>query len=84
MFDTLSLASLPPEDEALRPAIREIVAKAVADMPVDRRARSWQGFDAAFSRRLGEAGFLGLNLPKRYGGQERGPFARFVVVEELL
>ena len=84
MFDTLSLASLPPEDEALRPAIREIVARAVADMPIDRRARSWQGFDAAFSRRLGEAGFLGLNLPKRYGGQERGPFARFVVVEELL
>jgi len=84
VFDTLSLASLPPEDEALRPAIREIVARAVADMPIDRRARSWQGFDAAFSRRLGEAGFLGLNLPKRYGGQERGPFARFVVVEELL
>lgn len=84
MFDTLALANLPSEDEALRPAIRELVAQAVADMPVDRRARSWQGFDAAFSRRLGQAGFLGLNLPKRYGGQERGPFARFVVVEELL
>ena len=84
MFDTLTLASLPPEDEALRPAIRAIVAEAVADMPVDLRARSWQGFDAAFSRKLGQAGFLGLNLPKRYGGQERGPFARFVVVEELL
>ena len=84
MFDTLALASLPAGDEALRPAIREIVAQAVADMPVDRRARSWQGFDAAFSHRLGAAGFLGLNLPRRYGGQERGPFARFVVVEELL
>lgn len=84
MFDTLTLASLPPEDEALRPAIRAVVAEAVADMPVDQRARSWQGFDAAFSRKLGQAGFLGLNLPKRYGGQERGPFARFVVVEELL
>lgn len=42
------------------------------------------GFDAAFSRALGEAGLLGLSLPKRYGGVERGPFARFVVVEELL
>lgn len=53
-------------------------------MPLDRRARSWMGFDAAFSRALGEAGLLGLSLPKRYGGAERGPFARFVVVEELL
>lgn len=56
----------------------------MADIPVDVRARSWQGFDAAFSRKLGAAGLLGLTLPKRYGGSERGPFARFVVVEELL
>ena len=84
LFDTLTLAALPPEDEAIRPAIRALVAEAVAALPDDRRARSWAGFDAAFSRRLGEAGFLGLTLPKRYGGHERGPFARFVVVEELL
>ena len=78
------MASLPSEDEALRPAIRRIAQAAVAELPSDRRARSWQGFDAAFSRRLGEAGFLGLTLPKAYGGGGRGPFARFVVVEELL
>ncbi len=84
MFDTLTLASLPPEDEALRPLIRDFVAAHIEGLPLDRRARSWQGFDAAFSRSLGEAGFLGLTLPKAYGGQERGPFARFVVVEELL
>ncbi len=84
MFDTLTLASLPPEDEALRPLIRDFVAAHVEGVPLDRRARSWQGFDAAFSRSLGEAGFLGLTLPKAYGGRERGPFARFVVVEELL
>ncbi len=84
MFETLSLAQLPDADEALRPAIRELAAQTVAALPVDRRARSWSGFDAEFSRRLGEAGFLGLTLPKKYGGHERGPFARFVVVEELL
>lgn len=84
MFDTLSLASLPDADEAIRPAIRAITAEAAAASGIDRRARSWQGYDPAFSRRLGEAGFLGLTLPKRYGGHERGPFARFVVVEELL
>lgn len=84
MFDTLTLATLPPEDEALRPQIRAFIADHVADMPADARARSWQGFSAGFSRALGAAGFLGLTLPKAYGGQERGPFARFVVVEELL
>lgn len=84
LFDTLTLAALPPEDEAIRPAIRAVIAEAVADMPVDVRARSWAGFDKDFSQKLGEAGFLGLTLPKAYGGHERGPFARFVVVEELL
>ncbi|NLR73135.1 acyl-CoA dehydrogenase [Novosphingobium sp. ERN07] len=84
MFDTLTLAALPVEDEALRPAIRTFIARHVAALPLDRRARSWQGFSADFSRALGEAGFLGLTLPKAYGGQGKGPFARFVVVEELL
>nr|WP_240950322.1 acyl-CoA dehydrogenase family protein [Novosphingobium sp. ERN07] len=80
----MTLAALPVEDEALRPAIRTFIARHVAALPLDRRARSWQGFSADFSRALGEAGFLGLTLPKAYGGQGKGPFARFVVVEELL
>ena len=84
MFDTLTLAQLPPEDEALRPAVRAFIERHIATIPLDRRARSWQGFSAEFSRALGEAGFLGLTLPKAYGGHGKGPFARFVVVEELL
>ena len=84
MFETLTLARLPDEDEALRPAIRQITQDIAASLPVDVRARSWSGFDAAFSRQLGNAGLVGLTLPTKYGGQGRGPFARFVVVEELL
>ncbi len=84
MFDTLTLARLPAEDEALRPAIRALIDQHIAGIPLDRRARSWQGFSAEFSRALGQAGFLGLTLPKEYGGHGKGPFARFVVVEELL
>jgi alkylation response protein AidB-like acyl-CoA dehydrogenase len=84
LFETLTLSALPPEDEAIRPALRALIAEAIADLPVHRRARSWQGFDAAFSRKLGQAGYLGLSLPKEYGGMGRGPFTRFVVVEELL
>lgn len=33
---------------------------------------------------MAAAGLIGLTLPREYGGQGRGPFARFVVVEELL
>lgn len=84
MFETLSLATLPAEDEALRDPLRALIAARIADMPIARRARSWQGFDADFSRMLGDAGYLGLTIPKKYGGGGRGPFARFVVVEELL
>ena len=84
MFESLTLSALPAEDEALRAPVRALIDAAVSGHSADRRARSWQGFDAEFSRKLGAAGFLGLTLPKRYGGGDRGPFARFVVVEELL
>src|SRR5262249_61590317 len=36
------------------------------------------------SRKLGERGWLGMALPKEYGGGERSVVERFVVVEELL
>ncbi|WP_226016532.1 acyl-CoA dehydrogenase family protein [Novosphingobium sp. FKTRR1] len=84
MFDTLTLASLPADDAGLRTSIRALIARHIAAVPLERRARSWQGFDAGFSRALGEAGFLGLTLPTAYGGGGRGAFERFVVVEELL
>ncbi len=47
-------------------------------------ADSWSCFDAAFSQRLGRAGFIGMTWPKQYGGHERSSLERYVVVEELL
>ena len=84
MFDSLALTRIPADDEALRAPVRAFLDEALKGVPPEVRARSWSGFDAAFSRRLGAAGLLGLTLPKKYGGQERGPFARFVILEELL
>ena len=84
MFDTLTLSQLPPEDEAIRARIKALIKATVGSLPPHIRARSWMGHDAAFSRALGKAGFLGLTLPTEYGGGGLGPFARFVVVEELL
>lgn len=41
-------------------------------------------FDPQFSRDLGARGWLGMNLPREYGGGGRTAVERLVVVEELL
>lgn len=84
MIGALRLQPLPPEAEALRAPVRAFLDEALAGMPADRRARSWLGFDADFSRELGRRGWIGLALPAEYGGGGRDAFARFVLVEELL
>jgi len=84
MIETLSLQPLPPEAEALRQEVRPFLDEALAGMPPERRARSWLGFDAGFSRALGRRGWIGMALPPEYGGGGRDYFARFVLVEELL
>jgi alkylation response protein AidB-like acyl-CoA dehydrogenase len=83
-LDTLSLTPIPPDDEALRAPVRAFLDDALEGVPAEVRARSWSGFDAAFSRALGERGWIGLTLPVEHGGGGRSVFARFVLVEELL
>lgn len=83
-IDQFTYSPIPPEAEAIRAEVRGFLADALADLPPVRRAESWMGFDARFSRRLGERGWIGMALPKRYGGAEASPFARYVVIEELL
>jgi acyl-CoA dehydrogenase len=70
--------------EQLRQEVRAFLAEALADMPAREKAENWAGFDAAFSRKLGERGWLGMTWPKRYGGHERSMLERYVVLEELL
>ena len=41
-------------------------------------------FDPDFSRRCGEAGYIGMTFPKAYGGHGRSFFERYVVQEEML
>src|SRR5690606_41918582 len=84
MIDTLELTEIPAKDEALRQEIRAFLNAGIGTMEPDVRARSWMGFDADFSRQLAARGWLSLTLPARYGGADKGPFARFVMSEELL
>ena len=41
-------------------------------------------FDAAFSARVGAAGFIGVTWPKEYGGRAQSSLVRFVITEEML
>jgi len=78
------LCTLPPEAEALRGEVREFLRETLGDMPPVKRARSWGGFDRAFSRTVAARGWIGMTWPRRYGGHERSALERYVVLEEML
>lgn len=84
LLGQLRLAELPSRAELLRAQVKAFLAEALPPAPPSQRARSWMGFDAQFSRRLAQRGWVGLTLPSQYGGAELDAFARYVLVEELL
>lgn len=75
---------LPAGLDILRQEVRAFLAQELKDRPALDRASSWMGFDADFSKKLGAKGWLGMALPKEYGGGEADLFNRYVVIEELL
>ena len=75
---------VPLHVRELRAEVRKFVEHECGPIPAVRRANSWGRFDAEFSRKLGERGWIGMTFPKRYGGHERSPLERYAVVEELL
>ena len=77
-------ASLPPESETLRNEVRDFLTTELKNYSVIQRSHSWEAYDAGFSAKLGAKGWLGLTLPKEYGGQGRSAFDMYVVVEECL
>lgn len=69
-------------DELLR--LREQVRAFAAQAP-SHTCDSWlRAFEPEFSRELGRRGWIGLTVPREYGGCGRGGVARYVVTEELL
>jgi alkylation response protein AidB-like acyl-CoA dehydrogenase len=73
-----------PEAEALRLEVRDFLKTALAGRKPVERAESWTGMDAAFSRQMGQRGWIGMTWPKQYGGRERSSLERYVVMEEML
>ena len=78
------LGELPLEAQKVREEIRDFLSRELGDRSASRRALSWGGFDREFSRKLGQAGFIAMTWPKKYGGHERTALERYVVLEESL
>lgn len=75
---------LPADLQSLRQEVRDFLTNELHDYSVVKRSHSWEAYDAEFSAKLGEHGWLGMTLPKKYGGQGCSAFERYVVVEECL
>jgi len=84
MLTALEFTQIPSEEHAFRAEIRSFLNEALEGMPSHLKARSWMGADESFSRKLAARGWLGLTIPKHYGGSGKGFFSRFVLSEELL
>ena len=80
---TFAPCDLPPAAEALRAEVRAFLTEELAGYPASKRAHSWVGFDAEFSRKLGARGWLGMAWPAPWG-RDASALERYVVIEELL
>nr|MDT0525658.1 hypothetical protein [Streptomyces sp. DSM 41633] len=61
----------------LRSVVRDFLAADRAEFGWKPAVDSWLGgWDEGFSARLGAAGFVGLTIPRRYGGHEFGHLHR--------
>jgi alkylation response protein AidB-like acyl-CoA dehydrogenase len=85
--NSLTLAPAPRSAaaEEVRAEVREFLAAELAAGSFTTHVDTWlSGVDPAFSRKLGERGWLGMTWPKEYGGHERTAMERYAVTEELL
>ncbi|HUZ33091.1 MAG TPA: acyl-CoA dehydrogenase family protein [Xanthobacteraceae bacterium] len=75
---------LPPECAKLREEVRAFLTEEIAAGTFDpHRPDDGEGYNRAFSRRVGAKGWIGMTWPKRYGGHDRSQLERYVVTEEF-
>ncbi|KHO27969.1 acyl-CoA dehydrogenase [Mycolicibacterium setense] len=74
-----------PDLGLLRAEVREFLAGQLAAGAFRPSVDSWLcGWDEDFTAALARRGWLGMTVPKEYGGHGRSFHERFVVTEELL
>ena len=72
-----------PEENAFREQVREFVRREVTSEVVDRTDGLTEQYDAALHRKLAENGWIGMQWPVRYGGQERSHRELVIFLEEM-
>ncbi|HET7829101.1 MAG TPA: acyl-CoA dehydrogenase family protein [Candidatus Limnocylindrales bacterium] len=72
---------LAPDHVLLRDTIREFMTDEVAPL-VDEHERE-RRFPAEVVRRIGELGWLGINVPERWGGAGMDTLAYAIAIEEI-
>ncbi len=75
---------LTAHERQLQAEVREFLATELPPGGYARALGMGAGKDKEFSKKLAARGWVGMALPKRYGGHDRTAVDRFVVVEELL
>ncbi|MGC9343588.1 MAG: acyl-CoA dehydrogenase family protein [Bacteroidales bacterium] len=67
--------------EGLRSKVREFAENEIK--PVARELDDAEEFSISLTKRMGELGLFGINLPKKYGGQEMDALSYIIAVEEI-
>lgn len=76
--------AMPPELRDLRQEVREFLASTLPGLDTGPGLGMNAGHSPDFSRSLAARGWVGMAIPKEYGGGGASTVERFVVVEELL
>jgi alkylation response protein AidB-like acyl-CoA dehydrogenase len=77
-------AQFPEGSDALRMRVREFLASERAAGSFTPSRCSWMTWAPEFSRKAAQAGFVGVTIPREYGGHGLTPLHKFVVTEEML
>ncbi|HZT16515.1 MAG TPA: acyl-CoA dehydrogenase family protein [Gaiellaceae bacterium] len=72
-----------PEEAAFRQEVRDFIAANLPDSSRVRGARRFEDADRDWSRKLGEAGYVGLTWPKEVGGAGAPYSHQAIFLEEL-
>ena len=84
LLSAFRLATLPSPTNAFRAEVKAFLQTHMDATPPDIRARSWMGFNTAFSQKLAARGWVGVTLPAQYGGAQLDAFSRFVLVDRQM
>jgi len=81
---SLDGANSDPNILDLRQEVRAFLAEEFANGGFTVGPGLWLRFDAEFTAKLGDRGWVGMTFPVEYGGHGRSALHRYVVTEELL